>query len=259
MLLADDHEILLEGLRELLNRHFFVLACASGGRQLVSLAAQLKPEIIVTDINMPDLNGVDAVKQIRDAGLAARAVFLTMLHETAIAMKAFRAGGFVAGYVLKNSAGTELVAAIREVQAGRSYMTPRITRDVLRECFATAEPVPGGITPRQTEVLRLITQGKTMKEVASAPLDLHAHGGGSQISDDGTSRIQNHRPTDSLCCPTGTHVGGLARGVDRRGLGAHASVLNPAARKGCLKLLAHAAYGFPLRISSRVRSRNPAD
>jgi DNA-binding NarL/FixJ family response regulator len=168
VVLADDHEILLEGLRELLNKTFNVVGCATGGRELVALALQHKPEIVVTDINMPDLDGVHAVQQIREAGLATRAVFLTMLQDAKVAMKAFRAGGFIAGYVLKNSAGKELVTAIEEVSAGRSYITPRITRDVLREWCGTAEPLPEGVTPRQTEVLRLIAQGKTMKEGASA-------------------------------------------------------------------------------------------
>jgi DNA-binding NarL/FixJ family response regulator len=167
VVLADDHEILLEGLRELLSRSFTVVGCANSGRQLVSLALRHKPEIVVTDINMPDVNGIEAVQQIRDTKLNTRAVFLTILHDAGTAMKAFRAGGFAAGYVLKNSAGAELVTAIHEVLAGRSYMTPRITRDVLLNWCATAEPVPGGITPRQVEVLRLIAQGKTMKEVAS--------------------------------------------------------------------------------------------
>jgi DNA-binding NarL/FixJ family response regulator len=167
IVLADDHEILLEGLRELLNKTFQVVGCASTGRQLVALALQHKPEIVVTDINMPDLDGIQAVQQIRDAKLATRAVFLTMLHDAAIAMKAFQAGGLIAGYVLKNSAGAELVTAIQDVLAGRSYITPRIARDVLRESCEVSNRLPGGITPRQVEVLRLIAQGKTMKEIAS--------------------------------------------------------------------------------------------
>jgi DNA-binding NarL/FixJ family response regulator len=166
-MLADDHQILLEGLRELLDKTFRVVGCATSGRELVALALQHKPEIVVTDINMPDLNGVEAVQQIRDAGLTTRAVFLTMLDDASTAMKAFQAGGFVAGYVLKNSAGSELVTAIEEVFAGRSYITPRITRDLLRQWCENANPAPEGLTPRQTEVLRLIAQGKTMKEVAS--------------------------------------------------------------------------------------------
>jgi DNA-binding NarL/FixJ family response regulator len=167
ILLADDHAILLEGLRELLDKTFRVVACADSGRKLVDLAFHHKPDIIVTDINMPELNGVEAVQQIRAAGLPTRAIFLTMLDDASMALKAFRAGGFVAGYVLKNSAGAELVTAIHEVIAGRSYITPRISRDLLREICETPDPVPEGLTPRQTEVLRLIAQGKTMKEVAS--------------------------------------------------------------------------------------------
>jgi DNA-binding NarL/FixJ family response regulator len=167
IVLADDHEILLEGLRELLNKSFTIVGCAQTGRQLVALAMQHKPDLVVTDINMPDMDGVQAVQQIRDAKLTARAVFLTMLHDAGVAMKAFQAGGFVAGYVLKNSAGAELVTAIQEVLAGRSYITPRIARDVIREWCEITTPLPGGITPRQVEVLRLIAQGKTMKEVAS--------------------------------------------------------------------------------------------
>jgi DNA-binding NarL/FixJ family response regulator len=167
VILADDHEILLEGLQGVLNNHFRVVACAGSGRSLVALALQHKPEIVVTDINMPDLNGVEAVEQIRAAGLPTRAVFLTMLDDAVTAMKAFQAGGFVAGYVLKNSAGVELVTAINEVFAGRSYITPRISRDLLREWCNPAERLPDGLTARQTEVLRLIVQGKTMKEVAA--------------------------------------------------------------------------------------------
>jgi DNA-binding NarL/FixJ family response regulator len=167
VLLADDHQILLEGLRELLDNTFKVVGCASSGRELVALALSLKPDVVVTDINMPDLNGVEAVQKIRNAGLTSKAVFLTMLDDAKIAMKAFQAGGIVAGYVLKNSAGTELVTAIQEVLSGRSYITPRISRDLLREWCDKMEPLPEGITARQTEVLRLIAQGKTMKEVAS--------------------------------------------------------------------------------------------
>ena len=92
IVLADDHEILLEGLRELLNKTFTVVGCAANGRQLVALALQHKPEIVVTDINMPDMDGVQAVQQIRDAKLTTRAVFLTMLHDAAVAMKPFKRG-----------------------------------------------------------------------------------------------------------------------------------------------------------------------
>jgi len=168
VLLADDHQILLEGLRELLEKTFDVVGCASGGRELIAFAQRHRPDVIVADINMPEVNGIEAVEQIRASGIGARAIFLTMLDDAKVALKAFQAGGDVTGYVLKNSAGTELVTAINEVLAGRSYITPRITSGVLHECMQNVEPVPEGLTNRQTEVLRLIAQGKTMKEVASA-------------------------------------------------------------------------------------------
>jgi len=201
VLLADDHQILLEGLRELLDNTFKVVGCASSGRELVALALSLKPDVVVTDINMPDLNGVEAVQKIRNAGLTSKAVFLTMLDDAKIAMKAFQAGGIVAGYVLKNSAGTELVTAIQEVLSGRSYITPRISRDLLREWCDKMEPLPEGITARQTEVLRLIAQGKTMKEVASL-LDISTRTAEAHKYHDGTPGVQNHRPADSFCDPT---------------------------------------------------------
>jgi len=173
VLLADDHQILLDGLRQLLDHLFEVVACASNGKELVSLALRHKPDVIVADINMPDLSGVEAVRQIRAAGVSSRVIFLTMLDDAKTALQAFQAGGDAAGYVLKNSAGVELIGAIQEVLAGRSYITPRITSGVLNECFhnvnhETAETPPDGLTARQTEVLRLIAQGKTMKEVAAA-------------------------------------------------------------------------------------------
>jgi len=167
ILLADDHQIMLEGLHKLLDSSFKIVGCATSGRELVELARQRKPEVIVTDINMPDLNGVDAVHQIRKGGLDVHAVFLTMLDDAKIAMKAFEAGGLVAGYVLKNSAATELITAIHEVLTGRSYITPRISKDLLQEWCELQKPSASGLSPRQTEVLRLIAQGKTMKEVAA--------------------------------------------------------------------------------------------
>jgi DNA-binding NarL/FixJ family response regulator len=94
-------------------------------------------------------------------------IFLTVLDDPKVVLKAFQTAGDVAGCVLKNSAGSELVNAIQEVLAGRSYMTPRITSGVLHECMQRVEQLPEGLTSRQTEVLRLIAEGKTMKEVAS--------------------------------------------------------------------------------------------
>ncbi len=173
VLLADDHQILLDGLKEVLEREFTVVACASSGKELVSLALKHKPAVIVTDVGMPELDGIEAVCQIRKAGMSSKVVFLTMLGDPAVALRAFQSVGDAVGYVLKSCAGTELVTAIREVLAGRTYITPRITNEVLQACLQNVkpEPAPEGLTARQTEVLRLIAQGKTMKEVA-AVLDI---------------------------------------------------------------------------------------
>lgn len=170
VLLADDHQILLDGLKEVLEKDFMVVACASSGKELVSLALKHKPAVIVTDVGMPELDGIEAICQIRKAGMTSRVVFLTMLGDPAVALRAFQSVGEAVGYVLKSCAGTELVTAIREVLAGRTYITPRITNEVLQACLQNTkpEPAPEGLTSRQTEVLRLIAQGKTMKEVAAA-------------------------------------------------------------------------------------------
>jgi DNA-binding NarL/FixJ family response regulator len=167
VLLADDHQILLEGLRQLLDKNFDVVACAADGHELVAFAQRHKPDVIVTDISMPRLSGIDAVKRLRECGLAGRVVFLTVLDDAKLVLKAFQVAGDIAGYVLKSSAGSELMNAIQEVVAGRSYITPRITSVVLHECLQRVEQLPEGLTSRQTEVLRLIAEGKTMKEVAS--------------------------------------------------------------------------------------------
>jgi DNA-binding NarL/FixJ family response regulator len=167
VLLADDHQILLDGLQQLLEKAFKVVACAADGNELVALAQRHKPDVIVTDINMPCLSGIEAVKRIRANGLGAAVIFLTVLDDAKLVLKAFQAAGDLAGYVLKSSAGSELVNAIQEVLAGRSYVTPRITSGVLHECLQRVEQLPEGLTSRQTEVLRLIAQGKTMKEVGS--------------------------------------------------------------------------------------------
>jgi DNA-binding NarL/FixJ family response regulator len=167
VLLADDHQILLDGLQQLLEKAFEVVACAADGNELVVFTQRHKPDVIITDINMPGLSGIEAVKRIRAGGLGTAVIFLTVLDDAKLVLRAFQVAGDVAGYVLKSSAGSELVNAIQEVLAGRSYVTPRITSGVLHECLQRVEQLPEGLTSRQTEVLRLIAEGKTMKEVAS--------------------------------------------------------------------------------------------
>jgi DNA-binding NarL/FixJ family response regulator len=168
VLLADDHTIVAEGLRSLLEDEFEFVGAVSDGRALLDAAQKLKPDVIVADISMPLLNGLDAARQLKRDGVTAKIVFLTMHAEAQLAAEAFRAGA--SGYLLKSSAGEELIAAIHEVIKGHAYVTPLITRDVLSFLMGAArQPDQPAVklTPRQREVLQLIAEGRTMKEVAS--------------------------------------------------------------------------------------------
>ncbi|MGH9835247.1 MAG: response regulator [Blastocatellia bacterium] len=168
VLLADDHTIVAEGLRSLLEGEFEFVGTVGDGRALLEAARKLDPDVIVADISMPLLNGLDAVRQLKRGGSTAKIVFLTMHSEAQLAAEAFRAGA--SGYLLKSSAGEELVTAIHEVVKGRAYVTPLITKDVLSFLMDAAhQPDQPAIklTPRQREVLQLIAEGRTMKEIAS--------------------------------------------------------------------------------------------
>jgi DNA-binding NarL/FixJ family response regulator len=174
VLLADDHEIVVEGLRRILEPRFDLVAAVADGRAMLKEAETLKPDVIVTDIAMPSLNGLDAVRQLRQRGIRAKVIFLTMHADTDLATEAFRAGA--TGYVLKSSAGRELITAIEAVLDGRVYLTPSIQEGVL-EAFMRAggQPEKASIelTQRQREVLQLVAEGLTMKEIAST-LDISA-------------------------------------------------------------------------------------
>jgi DNA-binding NarL/FixJ family response regulator len=168
VLLADDHTIVAEGLRSLLEGEFEFVGTVGDGRALLDAARNLKPDVIVADISMPLLNGLDAARQLKRDGVAAKIVFLTMHSEAQLAAEAFRAGA--SGYVLKSSAGEELIAAIHEAAKGRAYVTPLITKDVLSFLMDAARQgrqLAVKLTPRQREVLQLVAEGRTMKEVAS--------------------------------------------------------------------------------------------
>jgi len=168
VLLADDHRIVVEGLRGLLEPEFELVGIVEDGRQLVEAAGQLLPDVIVADITMPLLNGLDAVEQLRAAGCAAKVVFLTMHRDATYAARALQAGA--AGFVLKHSASTELVTAIREALAGNTYLTSSIAELLEKRSLAQAEndlPDQASLTPRQREVLQLYAEGRSAKEVAS--------------------------------------------------------------------------------------------
>jgi DNA-binding NarL/FixJ family response regulator len=166
VLLADDHKIVAQGLESLLKDSFNFVGAVSDGRALLEAAVRLKPDVVVTDISMPLLNGLDAVRQFRSNGVEAKVVFLTMHADATLAAEAFRAGG--SAFLLKDSAGDELIQAIGEILQGRAYLTPLIAKDMISVLIEAKESPKeeSRLTPRQREVLQLIAEGKTLKEVA---------------------------------------------------------------------------------------------
>lgn len=167
VLLAEDHAIVAQGLEALLKDTFDLVKIVHDGRALLAAVEELKPEIVVADISMPLLNGVDAVRQIKSSRPETKVVMLTMHADVQLAVEAFRAGA--SGYVLKSSAGEELITAVHEASKGRSYLTPLIAKDML-SVLIEAKGAPQSaerLTGRQREVLQLIAEGRTMKEIAT--------------------------------------------------------------------------------------------
>jgi DNA-binding NarL/FixJ family response regulator len=168
VLLADDHTIVAEGIKSLLKEEFELVGTVGDGRALLEAARELRPDAIVTDIAMPLLNGLDAVRQLKKEGSTAKIVILTMHSDPHLAAEALRAGA--SGYLLKHSAGEELITAIHEALKGRLYLTPLITKDlveVLAESERSSPEQTERLTARRREVLQLVAEGRTMKEVAS--------------------------------------------------------------------------------------------
>jgi DNA-binding NarL/FixJ family response regulator len=165
VLLADDHDIVVIGLVSLLQNEFDLVGTVGDGRALVEAAKELRPEVIVSDISMPGFSGLEALRRLKAEGLDPRVVFLTMHADARLATEALRAGA--SGYLLKQSAGEELATAIREALQGRVYLTPLIAKDVLTSLTEPAPPAGARLTPRQRQVLRLIADGRTMKEIAT--------------------------------------------------------------------------------------------
>jgi DNA-binding NarL/FixJ family response regulator len=169
IVIADDHTFVADACKKLLEPEYDVVATVGDGRALVRIAATLKPQVIVIDIGMPLLNGLDAGRQIKQILGSAKLVFLTMNTDPALAAEAFRRGA--SGYVLKTCAASELTIAIREVLNGRSYLTPAIARetvDVLSRQDKEFIDEGQQLTERQREVLQLLAEGRSMKEVAYA-------------------------------------------------------------------------------------------
>jgi DNA-binding NarL/FixJ family response regulator len=166
VLLADDHTLLLGAFEKLLAGECTIVGQVSDGRALVEAAEKLKPDVIVLDITMPILNGLEAGRQIKQKLRNVKLVFLTMNEDADLAVEAFRAGA--SGYLLKRSAASELATAIREVMQGRSYMTPLVTEGVVGSLLHLNEQKSShSLTSRQKEVLQLLAEGRSMKEVGS--------------------------------------------------------------------------------------------
>jgi DNA-binding NarL/FixJ family response regulator len=168
VLLADDHQIIVEGLRSLLSPEFDVVGTVGDGRALVAQATALQPDVMVVDISLPVLNGIEAIRQIIKAAPHARIVVLTMHPDVIYAIRAFDAGAL--GYVVKHSASAELIAAIEATLQGEMYVSPRLARALFhafREREARQPNLLDLLTPRQREVLQLLAEGATAKEVAT--------------------------------------------------------------------------------------------
>jgi len=166
VLLADDHEIVRQGLRVLLEREGFqVVGEAANGHDAVKLCEANHPEIAILDLSMPLLNGVDAAREIMKSNLRTKVVLLTMHTEDHLILESLRAG--VTGYVLKTKAASELVQALRAVCRGEMFLTQSISRTIV-QAFLQNTPVPGNpISDRERQVLQLVAEGKTTKEIAS--------------------------------------------------------------------------------------------
>ena len=169
VLLADDHRLVAEALKSLLAAEFELLGVVEDGRALVAAAKQLQPDVIVADITMPFLNGLDALLQLRKDNPNVKVVFLTMHKDVAYARRALESGG--SGFVLKHSAPAELLDAIRAALAGKTYLTPALAGELLqamkRAPQTGSDPV-ASLTPRQREILQLFAEGRSAKEIGAA-------------------------------------------------------------------------------------------
>jgi DNA-binding NarL/FixJ family response regulator len=166
IMIADDHAFVADACKKMLEPECDVVATVGDGRALVRIAATLKPQILIVDIGMPLLNGLDAGYQVKQILCSVKLMFLTMNTDPVLAAEAFRIGA--SAYLLKTDAASELIVAIRRVLNGMSYLSPAIAKETVDLLLRDTESIDEGarLTERQREVLQLLTEGKSMKEVA---------------------------------------------------------------------------------------------
>ena len=168
LLLADDHDMLLDGLVHMLRQDFDVVGVAHDGRTMIEIAKEKRPDVIVTDISMPNLNGIEAARMLRQDIPSIKILFLTMHSDFPLVGEAFRTGA--SGFVLKTCDMSELVEAIHSIAKGSTYITSLLAEDLISILITTDPKKPSRDTPltsRQREVLQLLAEGKTMKEAAA--------------------------------------------------------------------------------------------
>jgi DNA-binding NarL/FixJ family response regulator len=166
-MLADDHTILVEAFRKLLEPHYDVVGAVADGRSLLDVAPQLNPEVVILDIGMPLMNGLEAGLRLKEQMPNLKLVILTMNDDPDLAVEAMRCGA--SAYLLKNSAAEELLRAIQFALKGKTYITPLIAKG-MQDSFIRNPEAKGqakSLTPRQREVVQLLAEGKSMKEAAS--------------------------------------------------------------------------------------------
>jgi DNA-binding NarL/FixJ family response regulator len=168
-LIVDDHKMFVEGLSQLLTGRFDIVGSIGDGSLLVDAAARLRPDVIILDVSMPQMSGIEALRPLRARQPDARAIVLTMHADPHLARAALKAGA--AGVMLKESTGDELLTALETVLQGRTYLTAALTKDVLAIMSEPSEPTAVTLSARQRDVLRLLVEGRRVKEIAAA-LDL---------------------------------------------------------------------------------------
>ncbi len=165
ILVADDHALVIEGFRRTLEERYELVGMAGDGYELLAAAKTVQPDIVILDISMPLLNGIDTARQLKKICPTAKIIIVTMHADADYVRSAFEAGA--SAYVLKGSAVDELALAIQAVLGGHSYITPLITKELVEVYLSTASEKPRDLTPRQREVLRFLAEGRTAKEIAN--------------------------------------------------------------------------------------------